>query len=80
MVEINEVELIEVSFVPKEWFVSEEDFELHRCRVIKIEDEVVIIGPQGKEQIIAEEMAEKIDTINYEITTRISSLLPRTVV
>ncbi len=47
---------------------------------VKIEDEVVIIGPQGKEQIIAEEMAEKIDTINYEITTRISSLLPRTVV
>ena len=48
MVEINEVELIEVSFVPKEWFVSEEDFELHRCRVIKIEDEVVAIEQDKK--------------------------------
>ncbi|MFA5095208.1 MAG: alanine racemase [Candidatus Paceibacterota bacterium] len=46
---------------------------------VKIEDEVVIIGSQGKQQITAEEMAEKIDTINYEITTRISSLLPRIV-
>lgn len=47
---------------------------------IKIEDEVVILGKQGNQEITAEEMAEKIDTINYEITTRISSLLPRRVV
>lgn len=47
---------------------------------VKVEDEVVIIGTQGKEQITAEEMAKKLDTINYEITTRISSLLPRVVV
>lgn len=47
---------------------------------VKVEDEVVIIGSQSKEQITAEEMAEKIDTINYEITTRINSLLPRIVV
>ncbi|MCX6751816.1 MAG: alanine racemase [Candidatus Nomurabacteria bacterium] len=44
---------------------------------VKAEDEVVIIGSQGKEQISAEEIAEKIDTINYEVTTRISSLLPK---
>jgi len=47
---------------------------------VKIEDEVVIIGQQGKQEITAEEIAEKIDTINYEITTRISSLLPRIVI
>jgi len=47
---------------------------------VKIEDEVVILGRQGKEEITAEEMADRINTINYELTTRISSLLPRRVV
>ncbi|MBI2627789.1 alanine racemase [Candidatus Nomurabacteria bacterium] len=46
---------------------------------VKAEDEVVLIGTQGEEKITAEEMAKKLDTINYEITTRISSLLPRIV-
>ena len=41
------------------------------------EDEVVILGKQGKKTITAEEIAEKIGTINYEVTARISSLLPR---
>jgi alanine racemase len=44
---------------------------------IKSEDEVVILGKQGKEEITAEELADKIDTINYEITTRISGFLPK---
>ncbi len=47
---------------------------------VKAEDKVVIIGEQGGEEITAEEIAEKLDTINYEITTRISSLLPRILV
>ena len=47
---------------------------------VSIEDEVVILGKQGKEEITAEEIAQKIDTINYEITTRISPLLPRIIV
>lgn len=47
---------------------------------VKIEDEVVILGRQGKEEITTEEIAEKIDTINYEVTTRISTLLPRIIV
>ena len=47
---------------------------------VENEDEVVILGRQGKEEITAEEIAEKIDTINYEVTTRISALLPRVVV
>jgi len=47
---------------------------------VKPEDEVVLLGKQGKQEITAEEIAEKIDTINYEITTRISSFLPRVIV
>ena len=47
---------------------------------IKLEDEVVILGRQGKVEITAEEMAKRIDTINYEITMRINSLLPRIVI
>ncbi|MEK7081001.1 MAG: alanine racemase [Patescibacteria group bacterium] len=47
---------------------------------VKDEDEVVILGRQGKEEITAEEMAQKINTINYEITTRISPLLPRIII
>lgn len=47
---------------------------------IKIEDEVVILGKQGKEEITAEEMAKYVNTINYEITTRICPLLPRIIV
>ena len=46
---------------------------------VEVEDEVVLLGMQGNEQITAEEMAGKIDTINYEITTRLSTLLPRIV-
>lgn len=41
------------------------------------EDEVVLLGTQGKEEITAEELAAKTDTINYEVTTRISPLLKR---
>ena len=44
---------------------------------VQPEDEVVILGRQGKEEIPAEELAKKLGTINYEVTTRISSLLPR---
>ena len=48
--------------------------------VVKSEDEVVLLGSQKNEKISAEEIAEKINTINYEVTTRVSSLLPRIVV
>lgn len=47
---------------------------------VKSEDEVVILGRQGGEEITAEEIAKKIGTINYEVTARISSLLPRVIV
>lgn len=38
---------------------------------VKIGDEVVIIGRQGREQITADDIAEKIGTISYEVLTRL---------
>lgn len=35
-------------------------------------DEVVLIGPQGSERIFAEEVAARLQTINYEVTCGIS--------
>ncbi len=45
-----------------------------------LEEEVVLLGGSGEEKITAETMAEWAGTINYEIVTRISPLLPRRVV
>lgn len=39
--------------------------------------EVTLIGRDGDEHITVEELAGHIDTINYEITTRIASRVPR---
>ena len=41
------------------------------------EDEVILLGKQGKNEITAEQIAQKSGTINYEVTTHISALLPR---
>jgi alanine racemase len=44
---------------------------------IAIGDEVAIIGRQGREAVTADELAEKLGTINYEIVTAISRRVPR---
>lgn len=44
---------------------------------VKIWDDVVIIGRQGRNEITAEEIADKCGTISYEIVSRINPLLPR---
>lgn len=54
--------------------------DVNHIKNVREEDEVVILGSQHKEEIRAEDMAKRIGTINYEITTRISPLLPRVVV
>ena len=46
----------------------------------QLEDEVVLLGSSGDERISAETLGEWAGTINYEIVTRISPLLPRKVV
>jgi alanine racemase len=40
-------------------------------------DEAVLIGGQGEEEILAEEIARRLDTINYEVTCAISPRVPR---
>jgi alanine racemase len=40
-------------------------------------DEAVLIGSQGDGSILAEEVARRLDTINYEITCGISARVPR---
>jgi len=47
---------------------------------VKLEDDVVLLGSSGEERISAETMGEWAGTINYEVVTRISPLLPRKVV
>ncbi len=44
---------------------------------VKVNDEVVLIGKQGKEEIRAEEIAMEEKSINYEVVTEINPLLPR---
>ncbi len=44
---------------------------------VKPEDEAVLIGRQGQEEITADEIAGKINTINYEVVTRINPSIPR---
>jgi alanine racemase len=40
-------------------------------------DEAVLIGAQGEDRIYAEEVAARLDTINYEVTCAISPRVPR---
>ncbi|MEK6252368.1 MAG: alanine racemase [Actinomycetota bacterium] len=40
-------------------------------------DEAVLIGAQGEERILAEEVAGRLGTINYEVTCGISARVPR---
>jgi alanine racemase len=44
---------------------------------VKVGDEVVLIGSQGKEKISAEELARLSDTIPYEIVCGLGSRIPR---
>lgn len=44
------------------------------------EEEVVLLGSQGERRISAERLGEMAGTINYEITTQITPLLPRRIV
>ncbi|MDD4168757.1 MAG: alanine racemase [Desulfotomaculaceae bacterium] len=44
---------------------------------VKMGDEAVLIGSQGSEEITADEIAFKIDTINYEVICMVSHRVPR---
>lgn len=51
--------------------------DVTNIRGVKVEDNVVLIGRQGREVITANDLAAKIDTIDYEIVSRINPLIPR---
>jgi alanine racemase len=44
---------------------------------VSVGDEVVLIGKQGRERITADEMAEKTDSISYEVLCLIGQRVPR---
>jgi len=44
---------------------------------VKPGEEAVLIGTQGEETILAEEVAARLETINYEVTCAISPRVPR---
>jgi alanine racemase len=54
--------------------------DVSHIKDVRSDDEVIIIGLQGKAKITVEEVAKKMDTINYEVTTKISALLPKVIV
>lgn len=44
---------------------------------VAVGDEAVLIGRQGERAITADDIAAQLDTINYEVVTRLSAALPR---
>ena len=40
---------------------------------VQVNDEVVILGKQGKEEITADDVADLLKTINYEVVSSITS-------
>ncbi len=46
----------------------------------RAEDEVILLGEDGRLAVTADDLAAKIGTINYEIVTRINPILPRRLV
>jgi len=46
---------------------------------VRVGDEVVLVGTQGKEKILADDLAAKINTTAYEFLTRINPLIKRIV-
>jgi alanine racemase len=46
---------------------------------VRVGDEVVLIGRQGSDEITAEQVAEWLGTINYEVVSEILARVPRLV-
>ncbi len=54
--------------------------DVTNLKKVKINDEVVLVGVQGAEEISCEIVATKLQTINYEVVTRINPLIKRIVI
>jgi alanine racemase len=60
------------------FFVFISQFFLFSCKKnVKTETPVILLGKEKDDAISAETLASLIGTINYEITTRIASHVPR---
>ena len=53
------------------------DMLLRAADAVRCGDPVVLIGADSGERVTAEELARRIDTINYEILCAISPRVPR---
>lgn len=53
--------------------------DLSKLKEVETEDEVVLIGEQKGKIITADDIADKVGSINYEVVTRLTSLLPRVI-
>jgi alanine racemase len=53
------------------------DIVSEKKQSLSVAEEVVLIGSQGDETILAEELADLVGTVSYEILTGISSRVPR---
>ncbi len=51
--------------------------DVSRLRDVKIGEEVVLIGQQGRGRIYVEEIAQQMGTINYEVTCLLGKRVPR---
>lgn len=51
--------------------------DITHLKGVKLEDEAVLLGRQGDGEITVEELAEKSDTINYEVTARLRESIKR---
>lgn len=51
--------------------------DITNIKNVKVSDEVVIIGKQGKEEITADDIAKQTGTINYEVVAKIASRVSR---
>jgi len=47
---------------------------------VQLEDEAVLLGRQGDQEITADELAAVLETINYEVVTRVNWDIPRVVI
>lgn len=54
--------------------------DVTHIRTVRAGDTATLIGKDGNNSVTADELAEKIGTINYEIVTRINPQLPRIIV
>jgi alanine racemase len=51
--------------------------DVTNIRNVSLGDEVILIGKQGKEQITAEEIADRINSISYEVFCSVGKRVPR---